>query len=47
MNDEKATAIIEHITFDVLDEKYDTNVFADTIIKGRLGTNVMKANKHL
>ena len=47
INDEKATAIIEHITYDVLDEKYDTNVFTDPTIKGRLGTNAMKANKHL
>ena len=47
INDEKATAIIEHITYDVLDEKYDTNVFMDPTIKGRLGTNAMKANKHL
>lgn len=47
INDEKATSIIEHITYDVLDEKYDTNVFTDPTIKGRLGTNAMKANKHL
>ena len=47
INDEKATAIIEHITYDVLDEKYDINVFTDPTIKGRLGTNAMKANKHL
>ena len=47
INDEKATAIIEHITYDVLDEKYDTNVFTAPTIKGRLGTNAMKANKHL
>lgn len=47
INDEKATAIIEHITYDVLDEKYDTNVFTNPTIKGRLGTNAMKANKHL
>lgn len=47
INDEKATAIIEHITYDVLDEKYDINVFTEPTIKGRLGTNAMKANKHL
>lgn len=47
INDEKATAIIEHITYDVLDEKYDTNVFTAPTIKGRLGTNAIKANKHL
>lgn len=47
INDEKATAIIEHITYDVMDEKYDTTVFTDPTIKGRLGVNVMKAKKHL
>lgn len=47
MNDEKATAIIEHITYDVMDDKYSTNVFTDTTIKGRLGVNAMKAKKHL
>ena len=47
INDEKATAIIEHITYDVMDEKYGTDIFTDPTIKGRLGTNAMKANKHL
>lgn len=47
INDEKATTIIEHITYDVLDEKYDTNVFTDPTIKGKLGVNAIKANKHL
>ena len=47
INDEKATAIIEHITYNVMDDKYDTDVFTDPTIKGRLGVNAMKANKHL
>ena len=47
INDEKATAIIEHIIYDVMDEKYDTTVFTDPTIKGRLGKNAMKAKKHL
>ena len=47
INDEKATAIIEHITYDVMDEKYDTTVFTDPTIKGRLGKNAMEAKKHL
>lgn len=34
INDEKATAIIEHITYDVMDEKYGTEVFTDPTIKG-------------
>lgn len=47
INDEKATAIIEHITYDVLDEKYDTDVFTDSTIKGRLDVNAVKTEKHL
>ena len=47
INDQKATAIIEHITYDVLDEKYDTDVFTDPTIKGKLGVNAIKAKKHL
>lgn len=47
INDEKATAIIEHITYDVLDEHYGMDVFTDSTIKGKLGVNVMKAKKHL
>lgn len=47
INDEKATAIIEHITYDVLDEKYSTNIFTDPTIKAKLGVNAIKANKHL
>ena len=47
INDEKATAIIEHITYHVLDETYETSVFTDVTMKGRLDTNVMKAKKHL
>ncbi len=47
INDEKATAIIEHITYDMLNERYDTNVFTDPTIKGKLGVNAMKAKHHL
>ena len=47
INDEKATAIIEHITYDVLDDHYGSDVFTDSTIKGKLGVNAMKAKKHL
>ena len=47
INDEKATAIIEHITYDVMDERYDMDVFTEPTMKGRLGVNAMKAKKHL
>ena len=47
INDEKATAVIEHITYNVLDERYGTDIFTEPIIKGKLNVNAMKAEKHL
>ena len=47
INDEKATAIVEHITYNVLDERYGTDIFTDPTIKGKLGDNAMRVNKHL
>lgn len=47
INDDKAKAIIEHITYNALDEKYGMDIFTDTMIKGRLDVNVMKTKKHL
>ena len=47
INDQKATAIIQHITYDLLDEHYDTDIFTEPTIKGKLNKNVMKAQRHL
>ena len=47
INDEKATAIIEHITYNMLDERYDADIFTEPAIKGRLGVNAIKARRHL
>lgn len=47
INDEKATAVIQHITYNMLDEKYDTDIFTEPAMKGRLDTNVIKTKKHL
>lgn len=47
INDEKATAVIQHITYNMLDEKYDTDIFTEPTMKGKLGTNVVKTKKHL
>ena len=47
INDEKATAIVQHITYNVLNEHYDTDIFTEPTIKGKLGANVMKAQRHL
>ena len=47
INDEKATAIIQHITYSMLEERYDTDIFTEPTLKGKLGTNAMKAQRHL
>lgn len=47
INDEKATAIIQHITYNMLEERYDTDIFTEPTIKGKLGANAMKAQRHL
>lgn len=47
INDEKATAIIQHITYNMLDERYDADIFTEPAIKGKLGVNAMKAQRHL
>ena len=47
INNEKAMAIIQHITYDVLDDRYDTDIFTNAAIKGKLDVNAMKVNRHL
>lgn len=47
INDEKATAIIQHITYDVMEDRYGTEIFTEATIKGKLDVNAKKVNKHL
>ena len=47
INDEKATAIIQHITYYALDDRYDTSIFTGPTIKGKLGENAIPTRKHL
>ena len=47
INEEKATVIIQHIAYNLLDDRYETDIFTDPTIKGRLGVNAMKTRKHL
>ncbi|MEG1089551.1 MAG: restriction endonuclease subunit R, partial [Bacteroidales bacterium] len=46
-NEQKATAIIQHITYDKLDECYNSKIFTEPEFKGKLGTNAMIAERHL
>lgn len=47
INEQKATAIVQHITYNKLDEIYGTDVFTEPTLKGKLGINAMKATRHL
>ncbi len=47
INEQKATTIIQHITYNKLDAVYDTAIFTEPTLKGQLGVNAMTANKHL
>lgn len=47
INHVKAAAIIQHITYEVLEDRYDTDIFTNAAIKGKLGVNARKAKKHL
>ena len=48
INVEKASVIIDHITYNALDEEnsYGTDIFADYTVKGKLGRTI-QAKKHL
>lgn len=47
INDEKATQIIEHITYNRLDAAYDQDVFTRATLRGKLDVNAMEANRSL
>ncbi len=47
INDEKAACVIEHISYSILDEKYEKDVFTDATMKGKLDQNAIKSKKHL
>jgi len=47
INDSKAAVIIEHITYNATNDHYGTDIFTAPTIKGKLGINAMKAQKHL
>ncbi len=48
IDEQKATTIIEHITYDMLDERWSAEeIFVDATIKGEYGQNVVDAKKHI
>jgi type III restriction enzyme len=48
INEQKATAIIEHITYDKLTSVFSTDIFTEpNLKKGALGVNAIEAKRHL
>ena len=47
INDEKATAIIQHITYDTINAQYSADIFTEAEMKGKLGINAMETHRHL
>lgn len=46
INEQKATAIVDHITYELLEDKYDTDVFTEpTLKKGKLGDNAIEVQR--
>ena len=43
----RVVMFIQHITYDRLEAVYDTDIFTEPTMKGRLGYNAMEAHKHL
>lgn len=47
INEQKATVIIQHISYNKLESAYDTTIFTEPTMKGRLGVNALPVKKHL
>ena len=47
INNEKATSIIEHITYNKLDATYDTTIFTEANLRGKLDVTAMPAERSI
>lgn len=47
INGEKATKIIQHISYDLLEDTYDTDIFTEAKQKGQIGKNAVESKKGL
>ena len=47
INEQKATIIVQRITYTKLNDNYDTDIFTQNEIRGQLGINAMLTTKHL
>jgi type III restriction enzyme len=47
INEQKAAAIIQYIEYTLLDDAYDTSIFTEPSLKGRLNENAIPLSKHI
>ena len=47
INNEKATAIIEHISYNKLDDTYSKDIFTKATLRGKLGLNAMPVDRSI
>ena len=47
INNEKATAIIQHITYNKLDAVYDTDIFTAATLRGKVGQYAMPVDRSI
>ena len=47
INQVKALAVIQHIEYHKLDERFETDIFAESTLKGKLGINAIESAKSL
>src|SRR5690606_27850656 len=47
INKQKATTIVEALTYDVVNETFEETIFTQNTIKGQFGHNAVPAEKHI
>ena len=47
INDEKATTIIDGITYNKVDDKYSNEIFTENNLSGKLGINALEVKKNI
>ncbi|PTQ55829.1 MAG: Type III restriction enzyme, res subunit:DEAD/DEAH box helicase, N-terminal [Candidatus Carbobacillus altaicus] len=47
INEQKASTIIESITYDTINETFETDIFTENTLKGQLGQNAVPVEKHI
>lgn len=47
INECKAIAVIEHVKYHKLDKQYESDIFSNATLKGKLGVNAMESQKSL